>query len=464
MARFTESRHQWRRMNKQVPWDNLLELVGKFTQGASIEEIMLGLNPSFPRRTVQRWLARLVKDGQLIAVGKGRARRYELSPISGVSAEVKPHPIPLSSEAVRIETLVSRPIQARHPIGYNREFLKTYRPNSTYYLPENMRQKLLEMGESKDGNHPAGTYARKIFHRLLIDLSWNSSRLEGNTYSLLETEQLLEWGKAAEGKNLQETQMILNHKAAIEFLIDSAADIEINRYLLLNLHTLLSDNLLSDPDACGRLRSIPVGIAKSVYLPSAIPAVIDECFNLILDKAKQIQDPFEQAFFLMVHLPYLQPFDDVNKRTSRLAANIPLIKHNLSPLSFIDVPEQLYIQGLLAVYELNRVELLRDVFVWAYERSCALYSRARKSLGEPDPLRMRYRNEMQQVIGEIVRHGMDKTQAVAAIRKRASELISANDQPRFIEIIERELQSLHEGNIARFRLSLAEYERWKKSW
>ena len=96
----------------------------------------------------------------------------------------------------------------------------------------------------------------------------------------------------------------------------------------------------------------------------------------------------------MVHLPYLQPFDDVNKRTSRLSANIPLIRENLSPLSFVDVPEQAYIDGLLGVYELNQIELLRDVFVWAYERSCARYSAVRQPLGEPDKFRLRYRDRI----------------------------------------------------------------------
>jgi Fic family protein len=178
-------------------------------------------------------------------------------------------------------------------------------------------------------------YARQLFDRLLIDLSWNSSRLEGNTYSLLETMRLLEVGKAAQGKDLKETQMILNHKAAIEFLIN-LSEVKVNRYTLLSLHTLLSDNLMSDPTASGRLRFIPVGIAKSAYQPSAIPQVIEECFDLLIKKANKINDPFEQAFFLMVQIPYLQPFDDVNKRTSRLAANIPLLQKNLCPLSFME--------------------------------------------------------------------------------------------------------------------------------
>jgi hypothetical protein len=366
--------------------------------------------------------------------------------------------------AALIQEKVSQPLHVRQPVTYNREFLENYRPNVTYYLPEDFRKKMLAVGGVEEGKYPAGTYARQIFHRLLIDLSWNSSRLEGNTYSLLETERLLDWGNAAPGKDLKETQMILNHKAAIEFLINSAEEIGVNRFTILNLHTLLSDNLMPDPAASGRLRTFSVGISHSTYLPIAIPQVIEECFDLLISKATSIKDPFEQAFFLMVQIPYLQAFDDINKRTSRLAANIPLIRKNLCPLSFIDVPEQTYINGLLGVYELNRVELLRDVFAWAYERSCLLYSTTRKAMGEPDPFRMQYRTAIKQAVGEIVRRKMNKTQAISAIRQQAFDSIPIQDQSRFIEMVERELLSLHEGNIARYQLRPMEYENWKKSW
>ena len=165
--------------------------------------------------------------------------------------------------------------------------------------------------------------------------------------------------------------MILNHKDAIEFLVDGAEEIGFNRYTLLNLHALLADNLLADPEATGRLRHIGVGIAGSVFHPLEMPPLIQECFDQVLAAASAIRDPFEQAFFAMVQLPYLQPFDDVNKRVSRLAANIPLFKGNLSPLSFEDVPRDLYTEAILGVYELKRIELLRDVFLWAYGRSAA---------------------------------------------------------------------------------------------
>lgn len=114
---------------------------------------------------------------------------------------------------------------------------------------------------------PAGTHAQQILQRLLIDLSWNSSRLEGNTYSLLETERLIELGEATEGKSQTDAQMIRNHKAAIEFLVQNASGIGFDRRTVLNLHALLADGLLPDPRAPGRLRTKPVGIGGSVFHP-----------------------------------------------------------------------------------------------------------------------------------------------------------------------------------------------------
>jgi hypothetical protein len=295
--------------------------------------------------------------------------------------------------------------------------------------------------------------------RLLIDLSWASSHLEGNTYSRLDTQNLIEFGIAAEGKDRLETQMVLNHKAAIEMLVDQAGEIGFNRYTLQNLHALLADNLI-DPGALGRLRSIDVGISGTVYQPTAIPQLIDECFGILLDTAAAIHDPFEQAFFAMVQLPYLQPFEDVNKRVSRLAANIPLIKANLSPLSFVDVPVQAYVDGSLAVYELNRVELLRDVFVWAYQRSCQRYTLIKQALPAPDPLRLRYRDALGEVVPGIVRGGRPPT--AAAIRRLAAPLLPAADLGAFVALAINELYQLHEGNIARYRLRPSEFERWRK--
>jgi len=464
-------------MPKKIPEQELeaiAAIMADNPDGVQVGAIRDGLEFDLPPRMLQRRLSLLAKQGKIVSSGTGKGTRYRLPGVTLQidsahhnlrSSEVRLEAyIPVSREGNTIKTAIRLPVQDRQPVGYRREFLDAYRPNETFYLPEETRQRLLEMGCSSKAVRPAGTYIRQIYNRLLIDLTWNSSRLEGNTYSLLETERLLELGESAEGKDTKEAQMILNHKAAIELLVEQAAEIGFNRYTILNLHALLSDNLLADPQACGRLRIRPVGIDGTVYHPLEVPQFVEECFQQILDTATAIRDPFEQALFVTVHLPYLQPFEDVNKRVSRLAANIPLICNNLCPLSFVDVPERAYVDGMLGVYELNRIELLRDVFVWAYERSCARYSAVRQSLGEPDPFRLRYRTIVAETIAEIVRGSMDRKAATAFIKKRASENIPHEDQARFIEVVETEIMSLHEGNIARYRLRPSQYQAWREAW
>ncbi|MES9902390.1 MAG: Fic family protein [Sedimenticola sp.] len=463
-------------MPKKIPEQELeaiVAIVAGHPGGVQVKTIRDGLKFDLPPRMLQRRLALLIKQKRLIVEGRGRGSRYRLPVVTGKAHLVMPAVrvegrgeayVPVSPEGQAIKETVREPIQNRRPVGYNRAFLDEYRPNETFYLPADTRQRLFKIGRSTDDRRPAGTYVRQILGRLLIDLSWNSSRLEGNTYSLLETERLLELGEASEGKNALEAQMILNHKAAIELLVEQATEIGFNRYTILNLHALLSDNLLADPRACGRLRTVSVGVDGTVYHPLEVPQLIDDCFQQILDTATAIEDPFEQALFAMVHLPYLQPFEDVNKRVSRLAANIPLIRQNLSPLSFVDLPDRAYIDGLLGVYELNRVELLRDLFVWAYERSCARYSAVRQSLGEPDPFRLRYRMKIYEFVVAVVQGQMNKTEAIRWIVREAEENIPEEARVRFIEVVETELSSLHEGNIARYRLRPLEFAAWISNW
>ena len=445
----------------------VLKAVAQSAAGANIEQIEAQLPQPPTRRTLQRWLNALVGQARLRKEGQARSTRY-LLPVQAApeAADAAPGDVffPLSDEARAIDIAVRQPVQHRTPVGYRRSFLDSYRPNTTFYLHAALRAELQALGQVAAHNEPAGTYARSIANRLLIDLSWNSSRLEGNTYSLLETERLLSAGDAAEGKGALEAQMILNHKAAIEFLMDCTPDMGFNRYTLLNLHALLSDNLLPDPTASGRLRTVAVGIGQAVFLPLEGPQLIAECFAQVLDTAAAIQDPLEQAFFAMVHLPYLQPFEDVNKRVSRLAANIPLIQHNLCPLSFVDVPPAAYISAMLGVYELNRIELLRDVFAWAYKRSCARYSAVRQSLGEPDPFRLRYRALIFDTVAEVVRAAMNKQRAIAFVARQARQHLPPADQHRFVEVTETELMSLHEGNMARYRLRPSEFEAWRQGW
>ena len=180
--------------------------------------------------------------------------------------------------------------------------------------------------------------------------------------------------------------------------------------------------------------------------------------------AAAIIDPFEQAFFVMVQLPYLQPFIDVNKRVSRLAANIPLIKANLAPLSFVSVPNETYTKGMLAVYELGRVELLKDVFLWAYEKSSARYAALRQSLGQPDPFRFRHRATLKELVAEVIRGPMDQKRAALHVADWTAGHIAESDCARFVEEAESILISLHEGNFARYQIRPSEFDAWRKVW
>lgn len=422
------------------------------------------------QRTVQRWLAELTAAGIITASGRARATVYQLSTAPGPAPILLAEPaaafdatdgIPLSEQGREVLAYVRRPRTGRTPVGYNRSFLDDYVPNLSGYLSKATRRHLRRIGETDAFGRPAGTHGRAILNRLLIDLSWASSRLEGNTYSRLDTQNLIELGRHAEGKGAQEAQMILNHKAAIELLLDEADCVGFDAQTLLSLHGLLSENLMPDPDASGRLRFRPVHISGSVFIPLAMPQTILECFHSILGKAAAITDPFEQAFFALVHIPYLQPFEDVNKRVSRLAANIPLIKNNLSPLTFIDVPDRTYIDAILGVYEMNRIELLQDLFVWAYERSAKQYVAVRKSLAEPDPLRLRYRLQLREIVVDIVRSG--RQDVLHAMEEFAREQIVDQDRAAFVEMVQDELKRLHPGTLARYRLRLSEFEAWREA-
>ena len=450
-------------------------VIARHPDGIGVQRIARELADALPRRTLQYRLRRLVASGRLVRHGAGPSTRYRAPlyidievcmamgvPRMSVRLEVVSRELEKLRDDLR-DKYLAQPAERRPRIGYSHAFLDDYRPNVSAYLSGDERTRLWGMGQPARTPEPAGTHARRILDRMLIDLSWNSSRLEGNTYSLLDTKRLLEFGDPAEGRNIRETQMILNHKQAIEFLVETGDQIGCDRRTVLNLHALLAEDLLPDPAAPGRLRAMPVGIEASAYQPLDIPAQVEEAFDRLLATARQIADPFEQALFCLVQLPYLQAFDDVNKRVSRLAANIPLIKHNLSPLSFNDVPRDYYTDALLLIYEQHDVRLMKELFLWAYERSAARYGAIRQSVGEPDPFRVRYRESLRELVGGVIRDRLDVKSASARVAAWTAEIDGA-DRARFRELAENELLGLHEGNYARYRVSSAEFDAWREVW
>lgn len=427
------------------------------------------------RKVIQRAINSLRRENIIIPKGAGRSRVYVLR--SNQTDEAKPSEenttppdgtnpfkgVELSSESKGLLTYVSQALKERAPVGYDQDFLRGYEPNVTSYLGAEQTKILHGIGQVEMTERPAGTYARNILNRLLIDLSWNSSRLEGNTYSLLETKRLIELGEVASGKDAAEAQMILNHKAAIEYVVESVSDKQIAPLTVRNIHALLSENLLGDPAASGWLRTINVGIAGTTYLPLESPQLIQECFNIFIDKLNEIHNPFEQSLFSIVHLSYLQAFEDVNKRTARLVANIPLIKENLRPLSFMEVDQSAYVSALLGVYEKNDVSLIRDLYCWAYHRSSQRYTAIQQAMGEPNLLKLRYREVIQEIVRSLI---LEKVTGDAVVQKLREAIdrrdVAEDDRDDLFNLIETELISLHDGNIARFKVLPSEFKSWKE--
>ena len=444
--------------------EKLLQSVQNEPGGLTLSAL-LDRHPGVARRTAQRWLHRWVEEGAVRLEGLARAARYVARPadqpvILGNAANADfPAHISLSPDSRDVLAYVSQPLAARKPVGYQVYFLLDYIPGTTWYLAEPLRRQLHKMGNTGDGGQPAGTYGRAMMDRLLIDLSWASSQLEGNTYTRLDTVALIERGQTARGKAATETQMILNHKAAIELLVDNAETVRFNLYTLMNLHSALAENLLPNPADEGRVRQHRVQIAQSVYQPLSVPQQVHAQLNLLLDKARNIPDPFEQAFFMMVFIPYLQPFADVNKRLSRLAANLPLIRANLCPLTFVGVPQAAYVRAVLGVYELTRVELLRDVFVWAYERSTQEYLTVKQGLAEPDPTRLRYRQLVKSIVARVVRSETDDPMPL--IHQWVADQVEQPDREQVASVVVQDLRRLHEGVLARYGLRPSELAAWQ---
>ncbi|NHN37310.1 hypothetical protein G8764_08410 [Pseudomaricurvus alcaniphilus] len=445
--------------------EEILAILEKNPEGLSTSQISELISFSGNYKTLQRRLVRLSDDGLILKVGEKKARKYYPAKVSKKEfighLTDNTHEI-FSSESQNILKFLDTPPHARKKMSYNRGFLDSYAPNETAYVSEKVRKQLYQEGKRFDKALAAGTYAREICQRLLIDLSYNSSRLEGNTYSRLDTQKLVEEGITAEGKVHEETVMIMNHKEAILFLVENAQDIELNSLTIRNLHHLLSQDLLANPGACGNIRSMEVNIGQSTYKPLNNPHRLKELFELILFKARKIEDPFEQSFFLLVHLSYLQAFEDVNKRTSRLSCNIPFIKENLCPLSFTDVSRDNYTAALLAMYEKNNVEPMLELYAWAYLRSCEQYGVVKKSLGEIDAFRIQYRQQRKEVMGLVVKSGLHGKKAEVTIENFCKKN-GIDETAKFTAMTLADLSTLHAGAIIGLGITEAQLEAWLSS-
>lgn len=414
------------------------------------------------RPTLNRALRALLAAGYLEKRGDGRSTRYVAtdaakagleSSSSTDSVPAGPALLQWSPAALPLVKALRAPLGTRTPVGYESRFVEHYTPNQSSLLPAQLAKDLFTAGRSQ-GQQPAGTYAREVLEQLLIDLSWSSSRLEGNNKSLLDTRELFERGEQAGGALDEDTLMLLNHKNAIEYMVDAVPTEGITVSGIVDLQAKLMKDLLKDSRDIGSIRRRVVNIEGSVYSPSHIPALLDETLQSIVDKVRHIRNPVEAAFFLWVNLAYLQPFADGNKRTSRLSANMPLLLYNCAPLSFLDVERTDYATAMLGVYEQRNVAAAVELFEFIYRRSIQKYSVLRASLAAPDPLRARYRQSLNELMQFVVFFGRTLEDALAEV------FVNAADLPALRTLANTELDHLEPYNCARYNLARGMTQRW----
>lgn len=343
----------------------------------------------------------------------------------------------------------------RSRVGYNEDWLDDYSPNQTSYLkPADLSRLHVRCAP---GSAPLGKLSDHDLAMYMCDLSYASSRLEGNDYDHASTIQLAEHHIEKIGGSYKDKVMILNHRDAVRYIIESTKEADpafgVNPHVLRGIHAILSQDLLKDPMMCGGLRVEHVDIHDSSYSPLDNKDHIALNFEKITKKAAQINDPYEQAFFLLVHIPYLQPFHDCNKRTSRLVCNIPLLKGGVTPISWMDITNRPrdYTDATIAVYEHNDTLMLSEIFVDCFMRSTERFSLLQRQKN-PDPVAAKYRPEIKSSIRARILDGADALSPNVAIE----------DIPDFMGYIELELSMLKKNEMlgVRYGLTLEMLTAW----
>ncbi len=365
----------------------------------------------------------------------------------------------LSERGQEIINLLKKPILDRPSVSYSVNFLESYQPNETFYLPQAIRAHLRHLGTPNGVFTEPGSHCRQILDRFLIDIVWSAAQLSGSSYSLMELERLINLNVPADEKNPADTQLLLNQKWAIEYLTEHIKELGFNLSTAQNFHALMEDNLSQDSSSNGLLRSQATNMNNSSYLANLSGAALEETFKLLLSKGQDINDPFEKAFFVLVHIPYLYPFNQHNRKISWILANATLITHNLCPIVFLESAPQRYHTGTVSVAELNEIDLLRDIFISEYENSCRRYLTGRKPTGHTDTFRMRYREQLLRAVQSILKS--TDSNIMEVIRKWSSSRITVEDRQQFEATLLNELERLHAGNIARYRIRANELNQWQ---
>lgn len=338
---------------------NILQYL-QYHSNVSRQEIAEGIAFSESNATLKRLISKEVEAGNILMEGKARATRYRLSAQAHLT-------MPLDIDTYFLKEADERLVQT----SFNFELITDQLPKVKIFSEEEMQR--LNAAQTLFQEHLAEiseSQYRKEMERLGIDLSWKSSQIEGNTYSLLETERLLRESKTADGKTKEEAVMLLNHKDALRFILDNQGfmkrltvrDIE-------DVHSILTKELSVDKG----LRHRRVGITGTKYHPLDNEFQIREAMQASCDAINARKNVFEKALLALLLISYIQPFMDGNKRTARLSSNAILIAFGYCPLSFRTVDSIDYKKAMLMFYEQNNLHAFKQIFISQYEFATGEY-------------------------------------------------------------------------------------------
>ena len=310
--------------------------------------------------TLKRTLQVLLAQNLVRTTGKGKSTKYSLSSAYELLR-------PVDVEAYFQQEIDERIIKMR----YNPSLIVDTLTKVNLFT-ETEQNHLRQVHQSYGDNIrqlSANAYALEL-ERLAIDLSWKSSQIEGNTYTLLETERLLREKRTAEGKSKDEATMLLNHKEAIDFIIAQPSIVEkINVAIIEDMHSILVQDLGIDRN----IRKWKVGISGSNYVPLDNDFQILEALEAMVVLINNESNVMSKALLALVLISYIQPFADGNKRTARMISNAILMPHQYCPLSYRTVDAMEYKKAMLIFYEQNNISPMKTLFIQQYEFAVKTY-------------------------------------------------------------------------------------------
>lgn len=309
--------------------------------------------------TVKRDLSEMVKIGALLESGSGRYVNYSVSVAGRIFFDVNAH-----------EYCLVDPDKRYGLRQYNFDLIPSL-GDDVFYDNELESMESMTAEYKSRTNDLSSTIQKKELERFVIELSWKSSKIEGNTYTLLDTEKLILENKKAEGKTEKEARMILNHKDAFDFIYKNPGNFkQITKKNLDELHTILIEGLGIDAG----FRKSMVGITGSIYRPLDNIHQINDAVEILVSTISRTKSPYAKALLALVGISYIQPFADGNKRTARLMADAILLAYGLPPLSYRSTKEDEYREAILVFYELNSIIPIKKIFIGQYEFTVQNYT------------------------------------------------------------------------------------------